>query len=312
MIWLIGSTGMLGSEIATVLKKNNIDFVGTSSEVDITNFDSLLSFTQAHSIKPSGITSANKFTWIINCAAYTAVDKAEDEAEKAKSVNEIGARNIARVARQTNSKLIHISTDYVFDGSSSTPYTEDSPTCPIGVYATTKTEGEKAVQKEMTQYYILRTSWLYGFNGKNFVYTMTKLMNSKDEIKVVSDQKGTPTNCSTLANTILSIIMGAESAHKLFGHHAALPYGIYHVSDEGETTWYDFATEIYRLGKKYKRISQDCAVNPCTTEEYPTKSKRPMYSVMSKAKIQKELGIKLPNWKESLEKFIKDSRFEVR
>ena len=312
MIWLIGNNGMLGSEIAGQLTKNNIDFVGTDSDVDITDFDALLNFTQSHCIKPSGITSSNKFTWIINCAAYTAVDNAEDNEEKARAVNELGVRNIARVARQINAKLIHISTDYVFDGSATEPYTEDMPIAPVGVYGRTKADGERAVMKEMTQYYVLRTSWLYGFNGKNFVYTMTKLMNSRSEVKVVSDQRGCPTNCTTLAGAIVSIISGAENAHKLFGHHAALPYGLYHISDEGDTTWYDFACEIYKLGKKYKRITQDCTVTPCATSEYPTKATRPAYSVLSKAKITRELGIKLPNWKDSLERFIKDARFEVR
>ncbi len=309
MIWLIGSTGMLGSEIAQRLEKNGIPFVGTGSEVDITDFDALMKFSESHSIKPSGITSASRLSWIVNCAAYTAVDKAEDEKEKAEAINSAGARNIARVARQTSAKLIHISTDYVFDGTANTPYTEDSPICPVGVYGSSKAEGEKAVQKEMTQYYILRTSWLYGFSGKNFVYTMTNAMNNRSEVKVVNDQRGTPTNCATLAGIVLQIIASAENAHKLFGHHAALPYGIYNVSDEGETTWFDFAAEIYRLGKKYKRISNECAVTPCTTAEYPTKAVRPAYSVLSKAKITRELGGKIPNWKESLEHFMKDARF---
>ena len=312
MIWLIGSTGMLGSEIAELLKKNSIPFVGTGSEIDITDFDQLNAFAQSHERKPSGIQSAERITWIVNCAAYTAVDKAEEEEEKARLVNTTGPLNIARVARAIGAKLIHISTDYVFDGSAGTPYTEDMAVCPVGVYARTKADGEKAVQKEMTQYYIFRTSWLYGFYGKNFVYTMTSLMNKGNELKVVCDQRGTPTCASTLASVIVRVIEGAENATKLFGHHAALPYGVYNVSDEGETTWFDFAKEIYRLGKKYKRISCDCALSPCTTAEYPTKAKRPAYSILSKAKIQKEAGIKLPQWKDALEHFIKDSRFEVR
>ena len=262
MVWLIGSTGMLGSEVSERLKKAGISFIGTGSEVDITDFDEILKFAQSHSIRPSGITSADRFTWIVNCAAYTAVDAAEDDAEKAHALNAAGPLNIARAARIIGAKMIHISTDYVFDGTAESAYTEDFPLSPLGVYGQSKAEGERAVQKEMTQYYILRTSWLYGFSGKNFVYTMTNAMNSRSEVKVVSDQRGCPTNTATLAGIILQIIEGAESAHRLFGHNAALPYGIYHVSDEGEATWFDFATEIFRLGKKYKRISNDCALSP--------------------------------------------------
>lgn len=312
MIWLIGCNGMLASELKRQLEKNNMPYVGTGLDVDITDYDALLKFAQCHNTSPAGTTSRDKISWIINCAAYTAVDKAEDEREQARLANEVGPTNIARVARIIGAKLIHISTDYVFDGKASSPYTENMPISPTGVYGTTKAAGEKAVQKEMTQYYILRTAWLYGFDGKNFVYTMTKLFGSKDEVKVVSDQKGTPTCCTTLAQVIISIIQTAQNAHKLFGPHAALPYDIYHVTDEGETTWYEFAKEIYRLARKYKKIDKECTITPCTTEEYGAKAPRPMYSVLSKKKIQTSLNIKLPKWKDSLEKFFKDNNFSIK
>ena len=201
-------------------------------------------------------------------------------------------RNIARATRKIGAKLIHISTDYVFDGTGSVPYTETMEKKPLGVYGVTKAAGEDAVEKEMTQYYILRTAWLYGFDGKNFVYTMTKLMNDRDALNVVSDQKGTPTCAMDLAAAIIKIIETSDKAPGLFGKKSAIPYGVYHFTNLGETTWFEFARRIYELGKKYARIQSDCSVNPCTTEEYPTPAKRPAYSVLDKSKIQNAFRIK--------------------
>ena len=200
MIWLIGCNGMLGTELGRQLTANGFNWVGSDRDVDITDPVALENFADSHdsSAGTTGNTAASgnipgKITWIINCAAYTAVDKAESDVELCKKLNEDGPRNIARAARHVGAKLIHISTDYVFDGTGSTPYTEDMAKKPIGVYGETKAAGEDAIQKEMTQYYILRTAWLYGFDGKNFVYTMTNAMNSRDSVKVVADQKGSPT-----------------------------------------------------------------------------------------------------------------------
>ncbi|MDY4130813.1 MAG: dTDP-4-dehydrorhamnose reductase [Treponema sp.] len=319
MIWLIGSKGMLGSEIAKQLTENKISWIGTDMDVDITDPVALEKFTMKHG-SSSGRTGLSvskgsvpdKITWVINCAAYTAVDKAEDDTELAKKLNEDGPMNIARITRQLGAKLIHISTDYVFDGSGSVPYTEETEKCPKSVYGITKANGEDAVAKEMTQYYILRTAWLYGFDGKNFVYTMTKAMNSRPEVKVVADQKGTPTCAVDLASAIIKIITTSQKAKSLFGKNSALPYGIYHFTNLGETTWYDFTRKIYEFGKKYSRITQDCTINPCTTEEYPTKAIRPAYSVLSKDKIMSLLKFKIPAWEDSLEKFIKSNRFEPK
>ena len=317
MIWLIGCKGILGSELGRQLTANKINWVGTDKEVDITNLEELDNFAESHDIAANrtGSTVAKgklptKITWIINCAGYTAVDKAEEEADLAKKLNEDGARNIARAARHIGAKLIHISTDYVFDGTENFPYTEESAKNPQSVYGTTKAAGEDAVQKEMTQYYIIRTAWLYGFNGHNFVYSMTKLLNTKDSISVVNDQRGSPTNAADLASTIIKIVLTSANAPKLFGKNSALPYGIYQFTNSGETTWYEFAKKICELGKKYKRITQDCSINPCSTEEYPTAAKRPHYSVLSKEKIQKALKLKIPSWEESLEKFIKSENFK--
>ena len=314
MVWLIGCKGMLGTEVAKQLEEAHIPFVGTDKEVDITNVHALEDF-EANVERESYLQydSANRhIRWIINCSAYTNVDKAEEDVELTEKLNATGPLNIARVARKIGAKLIHISTDYVFNGRGTEPYTEDMEKDPLGVYGKTKAEGEEAVQKEMNQYYILRTAWLYGFNGKNFVYTMTKLMNDRDSIKVVSDQYGTPTFAEDLAGVIIKLIKKSDSAKEIFGKKSAPAFGIYHFTDEGVTNWHDFAAEIYRLGTKFGRIKNKCNIEACSTEEYGAKVQRPHYSVLSKAKIAKELKIKIPDWKVSLEKFIKSNKFDVK
>ncbi|MCQ2601717.1 MAG: dTDP-4-dehydrorhamnose reductase [Treponema sp.] len=292
MIWVIGYKGMLGSEICRQLAENNIQFVRTDVDVDITDFKALLEFARVWSVR-----------WIINCAAYTAVDKAESDVELAKKLNEDGPANIARVADIMGARLIHISTDYVFDGTGNTPRTEDMPVAPIGVYGVTKAAGEKAVMNNCKNYFILRTAWLYGWAGKNFVYTMIRAMNTHEAVKVVNDQKGTPTFAKDLANVILEIISRGSMT----------PYGIYHVTDIGEITWWDFTNEIKKQGIETGWINEtgkNCVVNSCTTDEYPTPAKRPAYSVLSKDKIQNALGITLPDWKKSLNEFLRNPLFD--
>lgn len=289
MIWLIGCKGMLGTEIARQLSVNKIDFVGTDIDVDITNPQALAEFVNGKDI-----------SYIINCSAYTAVDKAESDADFAKKLNEDGPRNIANLANQIHAKMIHISTDYVFDGTGSVPYTEDMPVAPIGVYGRTKAAGEAAVRQNLREYYIIRTAWLYGWAGKNFVYTMIKAMNTHDSVKVVNDQKGSPTFAGDLADVIIRIIKKDD-----------VPYGTYHCTDLGEITWCDFTNEIKKQGVELGLITnKECVVNPCSTEEYPTPAKRPSYSVLCKDKIQKILDYKLPEWYESLTMFLTSSLFE--
>ena len=289
MIWLIGYKGMLGTEIARQLSENKIDFVGTDIDVDITNPQALAKFVKGKDI-----------SYIINCSAYTAVDKAESDADFAKKLNEDGPRNIANLANQIHAKMIHISTDYVFDGTGTEPYTEDMPVTPIGVYGRTKSAGEAAVKQNLKEYYIIRTAWLYGWAGKNFVYTMIKAMNTHDSVKVVNDQKGTPTFAGDLADVIIKIIKKDN-----------VPYGTYHCTDLGEITWWDFTNEIKKQGIEFGLITnKECTVNSCSTDDYPTPAKRPAYSVLCKDKIQKALGISLPEWKNSLSVFLKSSLFD--
>ena len=289
MIWLIGCKGMLGTEIARQLSENKMNFVGTDIDVDITNPQALSEFANGKDI-----------SYIINCSAYTAVDKAESDAEFAKKLNEDGPRNISKLANQIHAKMVHISTDYVFDGTGNVPYTEDTPVAPIGVYGKTKAAGEDAVRQNLKEYYIIRIAWLYGWAGKNFVYTMIKAMNTHDSVKVVNDQKGSPTFAGDLASVIIKIINKND-----------VPYGTYHCTDLGKITWWDFTNEIKKIGVEKGIITnKECVVNPCTTDDYPTPAKRPAYSVLSKDKIQKTLNIKLPEWKESLKKFMNSELFD--
>lgn len=292
MVWLIGCKGMLGTEIARQLKNSNIDYIGTDIDVDITKLEVLEDFANKNP----------KIDWIINCSAYTAVDKAEDDKDFANLLNNIGPKNISSVAKKINAKMIHISTDYVFDGTGNIPYTEDMDVKPIGVYGQTKADGEKSVIDSGCEYYIFRTAWLYGYDGKNFVYTMLKLMESKQELSVVSDQKGTPTFAGDLANCVIKTITSKNQ----------IPCGIYHCTDLGEITWYDFACEIYKQGKATGKLSNECKINPCSTDEFPTRAKRPAYSVLSKEKIQQALGIALPMWNESLNVFMNSPLFSIK
>ncbi len=306
MIWLIGKNGMLGSEIARQLERADLEYVGTDREIDITDQAALDSFANGN----------HGIDWIINCAAYTAVEKAEEEPELAARLNAEGAGNIARTAKKAGARMIHISTDYVFDGAGKTPYTEIMPISPLGVYGKTKADGEKLVTETLDDAYVFRTAWLYGPRGKNFVYTMVDLMNGRDSITVVADQFGSPTCTMDLARCIITVILrdrqSGFSAAAGRQTISAVPPGIYHCTGEGETTWYDFACEIYRIGKLKGIVTRDCTVKPCTTAEYGAKVARPAYSVLSKSKLKKALGIKLPSWQESLLAFMSSPMFKER
>jgi len=283
MIWLIGNKGMLGSELSGILVREGIEYTGTDREVDIRSLDTLREYVKH-----------KKIEWIINCSAYTAVDKAEEEEEFARSINVAGAGNIAIVAQEIDAIMIHVSTDYVFKGDRARPYLESDPVDPQGAYGRTKAEGEAFVQAQCEKHFIIRTAWLYGKYGPNFVTTMLKLMKEKTSISVVSDQRGTPTWANDLASAIYAIV--TTNTDK---------FGIYHFTNSGETTWYGFASEIQRCGREMGILDHDCEVLPITSDKYPSKVKRPTYSVLSKAKVQKELGIIPPEWEVSLQSYLK-------
>lgn len=278
MVWVIGKNGMLAQDILAAFDKNSIEYIATASDIDITNIDILNNFSKDKNIKT-----------IINCSAYTKVDLAEDEKDICYKVNGEGVKNITEIASNIKADLIHFSTDYVFDGENKKPYTEEDKTNPINIYGKSKLEGENyalSYNKSM----VIRVSWLYGINGNNFVKTMIKLMNSKENIKVVNDQFGSPTFTQDVSEAILNLINKSN-------------YGLYHYTNEGNISWYDFANSIYKIGKEYNVINNDCKINPCSTEEYPTKAKRPKYSVLSIEKIKKYA--KIYDYEYSLNNFFK-------
>ena len=226
---------------------------------------------------------------IVNCAAYTDVNKAETDVEKCALINAEAPGILASVMKERDGLLLHVSTDYVFDGKALTPYNEEAQCAPESVYGSTKFQGEQAIISSGCRYVIVRTSWLYSEYGRNFVKTMLDLTASKPELKVVSDQIGTPTYALDLADLICTILSSEGKE------------GIYHYSNEGNCSWYEFAKTIAELSGHDK-----CVVNPCTTEEYPTPAKRPAYSVLDKSKVKETFGIEVPHWSESLKKCLKN------
>lgn len=277
-ILITGSNGQLGNEIkrVSVNHEENFKFFFTDvNELDITNREAVESFLKENNIK-----------YIVNCAAYTAVDKAEDDIDLCYKINRDAVANLGIAASNNGAKVIHVSTDYVFDGTASTPYDETTATNPQSVYGQSKQEGEKILLETCPQSIIIRTAWLYSIFGNNFVKTMMKYGKERDELNVVADQTGTPTNAADLARTIIKTLDFSE-AHRFEA-------GIYHYSNEGITSWYDFTIAIH----KYAGIS--CKVNPITTDQYPTKAKRPQYSVLDKTKIKSVFNLSIPNWEDSL------------
>ena len=227
----------------------------------------------------------------VNCAAYTAVDKAEDEPELAMLINSFAPKVLADACLRHDALLMHISTDYVFDGKADRPYLVDDSVDPQSVYGSTKAEGERLIRESGCNYMIVRTAWLYSSVGKNFVKTMLMLGDTKDEINVVADQKGCPTWAHDLAIALVALLNknGKEPVHETF-----------HFTNEGEITWYDFATAVMGIGGKA------CKVNPITTDQYPTKAKRPAYSVLNLSKLKAFAGIEIPYWRESLVKCMEE------
>lgn len=283
MIWIVGYRGMLGTELVKALEASKIDYIGSDRDCDITDLSQLRNFAAGKNVSA-----------IVNCAAYTAVDKAEDEADLAWKINEKGPANLAVLAKDLAIPLVHISTDYVFDGLGKAPYTEEDPTGPVSVYGQSKLGGEKAIQQNCTQYYILRTAWLYGEFGPNFVFTMAKLLRLKPELRVVDDQWGAPTWAADLARCIL-----------VFLTRKNIPYGVYHASGEGKITWCTFTRTIQEILLDTGVLTQTIPVQGIPSSDYPTKAKRPFWSVLAKDKLGNNTGFHFPDWRESLEKFIK-------
>lgn len=275
-ILITGANGMLAKAVRNELKDEELILTDVA-ELDITNIDAVRSFVKE-----------NRPQYIINCAAYTAVDKAEEQLELARKVNALGPKNLAIVANEEDATLIHISTDYVFGGAKSVEedYTEMEEKNPESVYGITKLEGENAIIDSTFKYYIFRTAWLYG-DGNNFVRTMLKLGKEKDEINVVSDQHGSPTYAVDLASIIHQAI------------EKEIPYGIYHATNMGYTTWYEFTKQIF------EKANISCKVNPVTSEEFNSAAKRPKNSKLSKEKLLKA-GIEVPTYEDALDRYLKE------
>jgi dTDP-4-dehydrorhamnose reductase len=284
MFWLVGNRGMLGSDVETLLVEKNKPFVSSDQDVDIADEGAIKRFTRGKEIE-----------WVINCAAYTDVDRAERERNRAFSVNSRGACNLAAEARRLGAKIVHISTDYVFDGTKEGAYTEEDTPNPLGVYGKSKLEGENSIRETIEEFYILRTSWLYGKHGSNFVNTTLRLLDEKDTVRVVSDQWGSPAYTKDLAKVILHLI-AVDNKN----------YGTYHFSGEGKTNWYEFSKEIYSVAKDFRILRKDVTVVPIPTSEYKTDAKRPTNSYLSKEKIKSVLKIDVPLWQESLRSYFSE------
>ncbi len=274
-ILVTGSNGQLGSEIKELsYDSDNVFFFTDADELDITDKKAIESFVEI-----------NKIDVIINCAAYTAVDKAEENETIADAVNHLAVKYLAEISKDRELKLIHVSTDYVFDGKNYKPYLEDDVTNPPSVYGKTKLDGEKALQEISPQNsIIIRTSWVYSSFGANFVKTMLKYGKERDELRVIYDQVGTPTYARDLAKAILDILPQLDNEKP----------EIYHYSNEGVLSWYDFAKEIMKMAKI------KCEIVPIETHEYPLPAPRPHYSLLNKSKIKKTFNITIPFWKDSL------------
>lgn len=279
VVVVTGSGGQLGQSLRFIAGNYpQIRFVFfPSSEWDITDKKQCEAVFQQH--QPD---------FCINAAAYTAVDKAETEPEKAYSINVTGARNLAEACAEFNTVLLHISTDFVFDGNHTQPYTEEDLPNPTGIYGQTKLDGEKAIQQTFDHYFIIRTSWVYSQFGNNFMKTMLRLAKERDSLSVVNDQIGTPTHAVDLAEALLAIIT-SHTQHPSSGN-----FGLYNFSNEGQCSWYDFAKKIFEIN------AISIVLQPIPTSAYPTPAKRPAYSVLDKTKIKTVFGIEVASWENSI------------
>lgn len=282
-ILITGAAGQLGSELRALAPSHpEHHFIFTDlAELDITDAEAVSQLVQQQRVQA-----------IINCAAYTQVDRAEDDEDTADRINHLAVANLAQAAARAGALLVHISTDYVFGGSGgNTPYSEQTPPAPLGAYGRTKLAGEQAVLAAGCRYIILRTAWLYSAHGNNFVKTMRRLMAERAELSVVYDQVGSPTYAADLAAAILHLIAAPLADSQL---------GTYHYTNEGVCSWYDFALAIRNLSGL-----QQCSIRPCRSWEYPAKVQRPAFSVLAKAAIRQAFGLQIPHWYESLQRCIR-------
>ena len=282
-VLITGAQGQVGKELSLIATEKGFNVVAAArADLDITHFENVENYI--HKIQPD---------IVINAAAHTAVDKAEDEQDFAFSINSDGAKNIALACAKQNIPLLHISTDYVFDGSKIEPYTEKDEVSPLGVYGTSKWQGEEAIRQNLTQHIILRVAWVFGAQGNNFVKTMLRLGQDRDELNVVADQFGGPSPAKDIAHTLITLV-------EQFQKSKSLDWGTYHYCGSAKTTWYDFAVEIFEQAFELGILNKKVKVNPITTAEYPTPAKRPSNSMLDCSKIEATFGIEMPKWKNAL------------
>jgi dTDP-4-dehydrorhamnose reductase len=275
-VLVTGANGQLGQCIQLLALESSFEFVFyNSTTLDISSKKSISTIFNS------------SFDFCINCAAYTAVDKAESDIEQANLINNVATKNIAEACKENDITLIHISTDFVFNGEAKLPYNEEDTAAPISVYGQTKLDGEKAIESILTKYLIIRTSWLYSQFGNNFVKSMLNLAKTKEELNIVNDQIGSPTYAMDLGKVILELIKQNKNS------------GVYHYSNLGAASWFDFAKAVFT------KTNTNIQVNPIPTASYPTAAKRPRYSVLDKTKITNAFALKIPNWEESLDQCLK-------
>lgn len=289
-VLLTGARGQLGSELGPLLEAAGFEVAAFgSADLDITDGAAV---AEAVTDERPGV--------IVNPAAYTKVDLAEKETGRAYAVNEAGASNLARAAKEAGCALVHVSTDFVFDGRSPVPYDEEAATNPLGVYGASKLAGERAIAATLPEHVIVRTSWLYGVAGGNFVKTMLRLAAERDVLRVVYDQAGTPTWSADLAGMLVTVCRSIEAGQR--------PWGLYHYSNEGVASWYDFAVAVCDEAAASGMALKCSRVEPILSAEYPVPAKRPAYSVLDKAKIKKTFNQTIPHWRGSLSRMMAELR----
>lgn len=291
-VWVTGAGGMLGQELVRRLGEAGYLVLATDREVDITRVEQVEGFLSAH----PGI------DYIANCAAWTAVDAAEDNAEAARLLNAEGPGVLAAAAHAAGAAMLHISTDYVFSGNAGMPYVPQDETAPQSVYGQTKLAGEHAVRSAVARHVIVRTAWLFGSAGKNFVGTMLRLFAEKTEIGVVADQYGLPTYAGDLAQALCDVIAGSSAvdASPVWGTYHYTNSGVNTEQEQSGITWHEFAGEIHKAARSLELISADCRINRLTTAEYPTAAVRPQYSVLDSTSLTQAFGVSRPTWKDAL------------
>lgn len=316
MIWIIGSKGQTGSEVARILTENKINWIGSDKELDISDPRALDTFVLSHDSEAGRTGNAvsrgkvpEKIKWVINCLEYQDFSETDESKALSDKFNIHGPTNIARITRQLGAKLIHISSGYVYAGDRQQPYTEESEVKPLSYYGQSKAKGEDAIQKEMNQYYILRTSWLYGFESNNFIYNLTNKIAYASSTGVLNDRFGMPVSTSDLAEVVYKIIKQSDKATSLFGKNAAIPYGVYNFASNESVSLYDVAGKLYDYSKLHGKISNDCDISPIYGQDETMKIYIPDYMNLNCKKIIEKLKIKRPNWKNSLDKFTKNKNF---